>query len=846
VRIIYIHPNYLLSEALQLFLVVVNHHGSGDGPCPPRRRPAPFLLLSDPPLLRMAHDALSSSSVPVRMPPLLFRNSGAVVGGNVHTAVGRTPGGPSPPPVAVGRTDGEDEDDDDDNDGDGGPPASVTTADSGASASASAAAITPTAAAKAVAAAAMSAAPSEASKARRRRDARLRRSTDPTASAESDNNIGADDALLPFVIPGPIRDALVTEGYAVIPHVCTADECDKSVCNMWDFIEDVTLGRVRRNDPHTWYKSSSGSSSSSSSSSHNADVAQADDGDDDDDPWPSTGYKSFRDMFQSLGAGWVLADAKQHVCDRVFGPLVYGTSELHCSKEGFTFVRPPAHPTSDRPSPAPVRVCGTPQHLSTGEHYDQSNAMVGLHGIQSLLALQDQHENVDGCFLCYPKSFGQVHQQITADTYRGCAGTWFPLTDAEIQRIQSEFGCEPRRIYLNKGDVLLWRSDLVHAPQLPTAQTTRRFRAVSYCSAQPACLTPPHLLAQKLAAYKERRTGDHRVSEESWHAHRRRADNQMQPRPHYRHSPPLVTIRQAQLFGLIPYPNQSTESTYEREVQLAEMRGVRFRRDDGAATGEPTPAGAIKASTTVVPSRGPVLKCDAHLECLTLESAAPTTAPDTNPWNHPMHGSDKYLGGMASPCGTYVYGVPGGAHRVLRIRVESGTMELIGPSYEGKFKWLRGVTVPPSSITHHRNIYPLGCCVALPSNAPSILKINPATDDVYAFGESVLKDCGDTCWLYHGGNLADNGYVYAIPANANRVCKFHPATDEIQLIGPAFEGKQKWYGGIVGSDRCIYGIPHNAQGTWSFHKETKPSRHFKQLTLLSRFVRRAQDRSCDG
>jgi hypothetical protein len=755
----------------------------------------------------MAHDALSSSSEPIRMPP--FRNSAVV--GNVHAVGQHTQEGPSPS-VAVGSTDGEDDD---------GSPDSGTTAD-GASASAASATVLPTAAE--AAAAAMSAPPSEASKARRRRrDGRLRRnSTDPTTSAENDNNIGADDALLPFVIAGPIRDALVTEGYAVISNVGTVIECDAAVASLWEFVEDVTLGSVRRNDPHTWYKRSKSSSNSSSHINRNntedADAAQADAADDDDDPWPSTGYKSFRDMFQSLGAGWVLADAKQHVCDRVFAPLVYGTSELHCSKEGFTYLRPPAMPNDDVPSsrPAPVRVCGTPQHISTGEHYDQSNAWVGLHGIQSLLALQDQHEGVDGGFLCYPKSFGQVHQRITADTYRGCAGTWFPLTDAEIIRIQSEFGCVPRRIYLNKGDVLLWRSDLVHAPQVPAAQT-RRFRAVSYCSARPACLTPTHLLPQKLAAYKERRTSDHRVSEESWHAHRRRADRQMQPRPHYRHAPPLVTVRQAQLFGLVPYPNQSTESNYDRELQLAEIRGVRFRRDNDAASGEPTPAGAVKAGTTVVPSRGPIIKCDAHLEHLFLEAEKPTTTPAANPWNHPMHGSDKYLGGMASPCGTYVYGVPGGAHRVLRIHVASGTTDLIGPSYEGKFKWLRGVTVPPSSITDHRNMYPLGCCVALPSNAPSILKINPATNEVYAFGEPVLKDCGDTSWLYHGGNLADNGYVYAIPANANRVCKFHPATDDIQLIGPVFEGKQKWYGGIVGSDRCIYGIPHNAQGTCSCH-----------------------------
>jgi len=175
-----------------------------------------------------------------------------------------------------------------------------------------------------------------------------------------------------------------------------------------------------------------------------------------------------------------------------------------------------------------------------------------------------------------------------------------------------------------------------------------------------------------------------------------------------------------------------------------------------------------------------------------------------------MMGQDKYLGGMSSPCGKYVYGVPGGAKRVLRIRVDDGRLDWIGPSYDGKFKWLRGVEVPAESLNDAR--YPKGCCLALPCNSASILKVNPATDEVYAFGEEALKHCGSARWHYHGGNLASNGWIYAIPANAERVLKFHPVTDEVIFIGPSFLGGQKWFGGITGSDGCIYGIPHNQRG----------------------------------
>ena len=37
-----------------------------------------------------------------------------------------------------------------------------------------------------------------------------------------------------------------------------------------------------------------------------------------------------------------------------------------------------------------------------------------------------------------------------------------------------------------------------------------------------------------------------------------------------------------------------------------------------------------------------------------------------------LMGQDKWLGGVASPCGKYIYGVPGHAKTVLRIVVASG------------------------------------------------------------------------------------------------------------------------------------------------------------------------------
>ncbi len=131
-------------------------------------------------------------------------------------------------------------------------------------------------------------------------------------------------------------------------------------------------------------------------------------------------------------------------------------------------------------------------------------------------------------------------------------------------------------------------------------------------------------------------------------------------------------------------------------------------------------------------------------------------------------------------------------------------MDFIGPSFKGEFKWLRGVDIPPVLDNGNGN-NSKGCCIALPSNANSILKIDCNTNEVTTFGNITEKG-----WLYHGGNLAPDGYVYAIPANATRVLKIDPRNETTECIGPTFEGRQKWFGGVMGRDNCVYGIPQNA------------------------------------
>lgn len=586
-----------------------------------------------------------------------------------------------------------------------------------------------------------------------------------------------------------VREDILTKGYAIIPSLITEQECNSAVELLWDFVQDTSGSLVDRNNTKSWYpKNSLHPLSQSANENHKLEETE--------DPWPHTGYSSFPDMFQSLGAGYLLGPIREILAERVFEHLL-GTKELHVSKEGFTFARPTQVTIDDetyewrRPEQmTQVKVCGKTQDGNLGEHYDQGHDTEGLFTIQSSVAFIDQNEeNGDGHFVCYPHSHSEVHSDITKDIYRG-KFSWVPLTNEEITKL-NESGIKAQHIYCKKGDVILWRSDLVHAAVPPSNQTPN-FRAVGYFSYSPASWSPsfPDVWKTKVDAYRCFKTGDHRAFDESWHDHKRGSDGDniilSRQRPYFRYSPPNVSIRLAQLYGLLPYLED--EDAFQKAIERAIIRGVRFTEgnlfDERRSSYEPMMTSICQSIS------------------LTGGSALP--------------GQDKYLGGMCSPCGKFIYGVPGHAKRVLCINTKTNEMSMIGDSYNGQFKWLRGLEVTSEAMGEKAEEFPSGCCLALPSNASSVLKINCATNEVTTFGE--LEEKG---WLYHGGNLAEDGFVYAIPANATRVLKIDPRNETLELIGPNFFGRQKWFGGIMGADKCIYGIAQNANGVLKINPFTQ-------------------------
>lgn len=369
----------------------------------------------------------------------------------------------------------------------------------------------------------------------------------------------AHDALLQYISDATplgrhVKQQIQEEGYVVIPNVLTREECSVELSRLWDFVE-ATSPDISRNDPNSWYPEPKKEVSEDDSN-----VAAAPE---ERDPWPHSGWGFLPDMCQSFQSGWLFSSLRETLADRVFKPL-YGTSQLHSSKEGFTFHRPTAsgvasngalHPVLGRERP---RVCGKVQVKAMGEHFDQCASHTGLQCIQSSTALIDQDmDGADGCFQCWPRSHVE-HPRMTQNIWRG-RSDWVPLTDAELISLE-ELGMAAKKVPVNAGDVILWRSDMVHCGVGPSSPRTN-FRAVSYTCMLPAAMTPADVIEGKLDEYLDMQTGDHRPNVKSQHFSRPKNDTKQHAAnnvkvargQYFSDGPPILTLRQAELYGLIPY-----------------------------------------------------------------------------------------------------------------------------------------------------------------------------------------------------------------------------------------------------------------------------------------------------
>jgi hypothetical protein len=652
------------------------------------------------------------------------------------------------------------------------------------------------------------------------------------------------------------------QGYCMVSSTLSSDECDFNTQSIWNFLQYTTYGQIQQYNPDSWKQLFHHNRTDSQPQRLLSKQHQTNTSIDNMNFYHNVPYHHHASLHPSSstttfpfghrnGAGYIMTMTKldEVLADRIFSKL-FCTVHLHTSNEGFRCVNVPFQELESNISDDNVTVLYSQSEEDKKYSNLQQPQQSNLPFIRSMIALEDTELTL---------WIKQGNHDDSSFQHTGCQNP-SPTDSYSSTKVVVPF---------YKGDVFLWRTHGTIAAitccctaVVPSSCTTltnddihhissnnnnnkrhhppsKRIGMILFCTMQPATCTFQSLYPLKLNAYKQRRTCTFRLNvvepidvfsggdgaavcddvdnNTSSPRHSRQTQDRtsasVNPNSSYEcilaptrqffdTGPPLLTMKQAQLYGLVPYSSHfQSEEESNSQTSQAMIRGVRFHDSDIILPLHMLPPKRTTPWNPPLSSSMPISN-----EMVETAHLIHLTTADPND----MMGSDKYLGGMASSCQQYVYGVPGGAKRVVRIRVVDGYMDFIGPIYEGKFKWLRGVTVS-ASIMQNDPQYPYGCCLALPCNSASVLKINPATNHVYTFGENVLKDCGSEKWHYHGGNIAaSNGWLYAIPANANRVMKINPRTNEICYIGPTFSsGGQKWFGGITGTDNCIYGIPHN-------------------------------------
>ena len=449
-----------------------------------------------------------------------------------------------------------------------------------------------------------------------------------------------------------------------------------------------------------------------------------------------------RDNQTTPDSGYLFGPLREIIAQRIFDPLVFQTRELFSSKEGYTVL---CHDIDESYS----RV--NQQQPHSYYHYDSSAYQNGLlPTIQSLTAISIPSSSEEcAVFSVYPGSHKVISTIAASNNDNNHTSTsWVALTKDDLEAYLHKHDLLPKNVCLYSGDVLLYRTDVVHSNiiQQQVLSKTRNqncWTAIFPVSMIPASIvnTNSYTCKKKFEGYQMGRTTDHRPYLECWKnipgetipdpnknkQTRKKSPQQQQqqqelivpPDPfYYRHGPPLLTWREAELYGLVPYIETTSKEILKFEFQRALVRGVRFCNDllSSSASSTSYRANACPTKSTH----------DAKVAIL-------------SPLDDPLLGQDKWLGGMSSPDGNYVYGVPGTAEKVLRITVANGSIDFIGPSFKGKFKWLRGIEIPPSIE------YPKGICICLPANADKVLEINPHTQEVSTYGGPFPGP-----WKWHG------------------------------------------------------------------------------------------------
>ena len=166
--------------------------------------------------------------------------------------------------------------------------------------------------------------------------------------------------------------------------------------------------------------------------------------------------------------------------------------------------------------------------------------------------------------------------------------------------------------------------------------------------------------------------------------------------------------------------------------------------------------------------------------------------------------TNRWYGGIKALDGA-IWGVPYNAPSALKIVPATGEVLEVGTLAAGGFKWHGG-------IRSGRYI------VGTPSHSTSVLVIDTEENTLTTLDTGLART--GRGYLCGGGVSDDRGNVWCVPSDAPCVVKVTPATGGVRILGGLPPGKNKWQGGVLGRDGNVYCIPCDASSVLCIHVHT--------------------------
>eukprot|EP00128_Syssomonas_multiformis_P009917 Colp12_sorted_trinity150504_noHs@30990 len=268
------------------------------------------------------------------------------------------------------------------------------------------------------------------------------------------------------------RSMLERHGVAVILNVVEREECTRLEDLAWRELADLTLGKVKRDDPTTW--------------------------------------KNLLDLLplhsmliQHYGVGhmeWVWKIRENPAVAGVFAELwrCSSATDLLVSFDGVSIHMPP-------------EITKRGVFRKGWLHTDQGSTLVGHHCWQGQVNLRDVNEG-DATLTIMPGSHA-LHTEFWKHFGLVEKDNWFKLDDEKFPEHRAFFvdrGCEEVAILAPAGSLVLWDSRAMHYGREPSRdRRVSNHRFVAYVCMTPRRLASPKDLEKKRKAFQQARMTSH-------------------------------------------------------------------------------------------------------------------------------------------------------------------------------------------------------------------------------------------------------------------------------------------------------------------------------------------------